>query len=152
MSVMILSTVHHVTIGYILATIDNRHRYLYETVERAKKASLLNIQSYNARYNARVKREKIEISEFQMIDFKAISDAQKAMAIDSYIYQCDNAKGFDNNKIIKKLLDYRETLQFYSDEYENCDWFINALPMREPKSHETFVAEFEAVYCVSAKW
>lgn len=152
MSCAKLSFSHNVLIGYILASIDKRQMYTCEVFERAKLAARLNNQSVNARYNEKKRAVKINIHDVDRIDFRSVSNAQKAMSIDSFLYNSDNAPRFEKNEIVKKLRGYRETLQFDESDYNSSEWFVEYLPVKQPKSHEQFKEEYARIHCVAARW
>ena len=147
MSCAKLSAEHNVIIGYILAKIENRHYYLADIVQHAKSSAKLNNQSVNARYNERCHSVKINISNYVNVDFKAISDAQLAMSIDSFLYNCDNAKTYyTKNCISHKLIKFRESLDFYSEDYDACEWFIDSLPLKIPMDSIEFDKQYNRIY------
>lgn len=148
MSCSKVTPAHLMLIGYCLAVSDKRNNYLYEVHYRATLAADLNNQSVNVRYNERKHATKLNILDWQNTDFSAVSIAQQAKAIDCFLYNSNCAKGFKNNPIVKKLSLYRDSLEFYDNDYDCSEWFIDTLPQTTPKSHNEFVAEYERTHCV----
>lgn len=150
MSCAKLSSAHCALVGYIVAKAQNRHYYTYEIHSRAVLAAKLNNQSVNARYGIRGHAIKIDINYIDKFAFWDVSLAQQVKAIDAYLYNTDNAPTFEKSEFITKLrvLSRQLSRQFSQAEYDDAEWFIESLPLKQPKTMAQFEAEYSRIHCV----
>lgn len=119
MSCFICSKKHQAVIGLILAFNESDNPLIDTIISYTKAASSLNAKSVSARYNEKNRAYRFNgVSKVAFDIFESLSDAQKAVLIDSFLYQCDNAPNFESDSIVLKLKKIRNELKFYQDDYD----------------------------------